>query len=158
MDPDVNTIQSQMRAVKVVWKCSVVRTMRKSLLPKQLLEQLLALGIPCVIASSGSSQRVDLGITTTGLVEFFPDDVITTRDHVERGKPFPDLFLLAAERAGIDPARCLVIEDSPHGVDAAHRAGMRVVGLSFRTPVARLTGADWIVTDAADILPLILVP
>ncbi len=42
MDPDVNTIQSQMRAVKVVWKCSVVRTMRKSLLPKQLLEQLLA--------------------------------------------------------------------------------------------------------------------
>jgi hypothetical protein len=42
MDPDVNTIQSQMRAVKVVWKCCVVRTMRKSLLPKQLLEQLLA--------------------------------------------------------------------------------------------------------------------
>ena len=77
---------------------------------------------------------------------------------MERGKPFPDLFLLAAERAGIDPARCLVIEDSPHGVEAAHRAGMRVVGLSYRTPVARLTGADWIVTDAADILPLILVP
>jgi hypothetical protein len=42
MDPVVSTIQSQMRMVKVVWKCSVVRTMRKSLLPKQLLEQLLA--------------------------------------------------------------------------------------------------------------------
>ena len=42
MAPDVNTIQSLMRVVKVVWKCSVVRTMRKSLLRKQLLEQLLA--------------------------------------------------------------------------------------------------------------------
>ena len=123
-----------------------------------LLEQLGAAAIPCVIASSGSSQRVSLGITTTNLVEFFPDHVITTRDHVERGKPFPDLFILAAQRAGIEPARCLVIEDSPHGIEAAHRAGMKVVGLSHRTPVARLAAADWVVTDAADILPLILVP
>ena len=121
-----------------------------------LLEQLNAAGMPFVIASSGSSQRVNLGITTTELVEFFPDHVITTRDHVERGKPFPDLFLLAAERAGVDPAACLVIEDSPHGVEAAHRAGMRVVGLSYRTPIDRLAAADWVVTDAADILPLIL--
>ncbi|MFZ4487091.1 MAG: HAD family hydrolase [Candidatus Nanopelagicales bacterium] len=125
---------------------------------RTLLEQLAAAGIPFVIASSGSSQRVNLGITTTNLVEFFPEDVITTRDHVERGKPFPDLFILAAKRAGTEPARCLVIEDSPHGIEAAHRAGMQVVGLSHRTPVARLAAADWIVTDAADILPLILVP
>jgi HAD superfamily hydrolase (TIGR01509 family) len=125
---------------------------------RALLEQLGAAAIPCVIASSGSSKRVSLGITTTNLVEFFPDRVITTRDHVERGKPFPDLFILAAQRAGIEPARCLVIEDSPHGIEAAHRAGMKVVGLSHRTPVARLAAADWIVTDAADILPLILVP
>ena len=125
---------------------------------RTLLEQLDAAGIPFVIASSGSSQRVSLGITTTNLVEFFPDHVITSRDHVERGKPFPDLFILAAQRAGIPPARCLVIEDSPHGIEAAHRAGMLVVGLSHRTPAARLSAADWIVTDAADILPLILVP
>ncbi|CAB4957361.1 unannotated protein [freshwater metagenome] len=125
---------------------------------RTLLEQLGAAAIPFVIASSGSSQRVSLGITTTKLVEFFPDHVITTRDHVERGKPFPDLFILAAKRAGIAPARCLVIEDSPHGIEAAHRAGMKVIGLSHRTPVARLAAADWIVTDAADILPLILVP
>jgi HAD superfamily hydrolase (TIGR01509 family) len=125
---------------------------------RDLLEALTALGMPFVIASSGSSQRVQLGITTTSLVEFFPDRAITTRDHVERGKPFPDLFLLAAERAGIPAERCLVIEDSPHGVDAAHRAGMKVVALSFRTPAARLTDADWVVTDAAQILPLIMSP
>lgn len=123
---------------------------------RTLLEELTAAKVPFVIASSGSSQRVKLGITTTHLIEFFPDHVITTRDHVQRGKPFPDLFLLAAERAGIEPARCLVVEDSPHGVEAAHRAGMRVVGLSYRTPVSRLTAADWVVTDAAEILPLIL--
>ena len=125
---------------------------------RTLLEQLDVAGIPFVIASSGSSQRVNLGITITNLVEFFPSHVITSRDHVERGKPFPDLFLLAAQRAGIPPARCLVIEDSPHGIEAAHRAGMLVVGLSHRTPAARLSAADWIVTDANDILPLILVP
>ena len=123
---------------------------------RDLLQSLTEAGMPFVIASSGSSARVQLGITTTNLVEFFPDHVLTTRDHVERGKPFPDLFLLAAQRAGIDPAHCLVVEDSPHGVEAAHRAGMRVVGLSHRTPAERLADADWVVTDARDILPLIL--
>lgn len=121
-----------------------------------LLESLTTAGMPFVIASSGSSARVDLGVTTTDLVEFFPDHVRTTRDHVERGKPFPDLFLLAAERAGVDPAHCLVIEDSPHGIEAAHAAGMRVVGLSYRTPAVRLAAADWVVTDASLIRPLIL--
>lgn len=124
----------------------------------ELLDALTATGVPFVIASSGSSERVQLGVTTTGLVHHFPQDAITTRDHVDHGKPFPDLFLLASERAGIAPDRCLVIEDSPHGVEAAHRAGMKVVGLSYRTPSSRLGDADWVVTDPAEILPLILVP
>ncbi len=121
-----------------------------------LLESLDEAGMPIAIASSGSSARVDLGITSTDLVTFFPDHVRTTRDHVERGKPFPDLFLLAAERAGVDPAHCVVVEDSPHGIEAARRAGMRVIGLAHRTPAARLADADWVVTDARLIGPLIL--
>ncbi len=121
-----------------------------------LLYALQEAGLPFVIASSGSSARVDLGVTTTELAAYFPERARTTRDHVERGKPFPDLFLLAAARAGVDPADCLVVEDSPHGVEAAHRAGMRVVGLAHRTPADRLQGADWIVHDTSAILPLIL--
>ena len=121
-----------------------------------LLDALQEAGMPFVIASSGSSARVDLGVTTTELAAYFPPHVRTTRDHVERAKPFPDLFLLAAERAGVDPSSCLVIEDSPHGVEAAHRAGMRVVGLAHRTPPDRLQDADWVVRDTSAILPLIL--
>ena len=52
--------------------------------------------------------------------------VVTTGDEVINGKPAPDLFLLAAERLGVEPSRCLVLEDSEAGVMAAHRAGMRV--------------------------------
>jgi HAD superfamily hydrolase (TIGR01509 family) len=123
---------------------------------RSLLEALDAAGVPYAIASSGSSERVALGVTSAGLASFFPDDVITSRDHVDRGKPFPDLFLLAAKRANVAPERCLVVEDSPHGIDAAHRAGMRAVGLSYRTPLARLQKADWMVTDASEILSLVL--
>ena len=123
---------------------------------RELLDALVAAGIPFVIASSGSSARVDLGVQTTALAAYFPHHVRTTREHVERAKPFPDLFLLAAERAGVTPEQCLVIEDSPQGVEAARRAGMRVVGLAHRTPADRLADPDFVVGDTSAILPLIL--
>ena len=132
---------------------------RAGLLPVPgIRDVLLALrgdGVRMSIASSGSRQRVGLGIELTGLDEFFPPEAITTRDDVDRGKPFPDLFLLSAERGSAPATRCLVIEDSPAGVEAAHRAGMRVVGLSFRTPPDRLVDADWVMTEATGILDLV---
>jgi HAD superfamily hydrolase (TIGR01509 family) len=121
----------------------------------ELLTALNDRGIPIAIASSGSAQRVRLGITTTDLLRYFPDGAITTRDDVTRGKPFPDLFLLAAQRADVAPDRCLVVEDSPYGVEAAHRAGMKVVALSYRTPADRLSAADWVVFDAASVLDVL---
>jgi len=122
------------------------------------VELVAASGLPFCIGTSGSSEETESKLASAGLADLFRRDRIFTAPQVKRGKPFPDLFLLAAQRAGIPPARCLVIEDSPHGIEAAHRAGMLVVGLSHRTPAARLSAADWIVTDANDILPLILVP
>ena len=121
-----------------------------------LLDQLQAHQLVNVVASSGTSQRVELGLECSGLAPYFDSSRITTRDHVSRGKPAPDIFLAAAVKAATDPARCIVIEDSPHGITAARRAGMRVIGLSHRTPAQRLIGADWVVTDTAAIQSLLL--
>lgn len=123
-----------------------------------LLQSLTSAGRAIAIASSGTSQRVNLGITSSGLDHFFADAVIITADDVTRGKPFPDLFLTAADRAGVDPTRCLVIEDSPFGVEAAHRAGMPAIGLAFRTPASQLADADHVVTDVDEIRSLLGLP
>lgn len=120
-----------------------------------LLEQLQQRGIPVCIASSGSAERVALGISTTGIDGYFAVEAITTREDVQRGKPHPDLFEVAAGRARVTPARCLVIEDSPHGVEAARRAGMPVVGLAYRTPPGALADADWVITDPMQVLEIL---
>jgi HAD superfamily hydrolase (TIGR01509 family) len=116
----------------------------------ELLQQLTESAQPISIASSGNSQRVNLGITSTKIDHFFADSVITTADDVERGKPFPDLFLATAQRAGVAPENCIVIEDSPFGVQAAHAAGMKVIGFSYQTPAEKLADADWLIDDMRD--------
>jgi HAD superfamily hydrolase (TIGR01509 family) len=125
---------------------------------KELLVALHSHSLISVVASSGTSERVDLGLTCSGLSPYFDSSRITTRDHVSRGKPAPDIFLAAAVKAATDPARCIVIEDSPHGITAAHRAGMRVIGLAHRTPTARLEEADWVVESSETIRELLLGP
>lgn len=122
----------------------------------ELLQGLRNRNIPVVVASSGSQERVALGLSCSDLAQHFTTDRITTRDDVRRGKPAPDIFLTAAVKEGIDPSRCIVIEDSPHGVEAAHRAGMRVIGLAHRTPAHRLANADWVVDDAVGIQQILL--
>lgn len=120
-----------------------------------LVAALKSRGAALAIASSGTSERVALGISQTGLADSFDTGSIFTKDHVKRGKPDPDVFLLAANSLGIDPARCLVIEDSPHGVQAAKRAGMFVIGLAYRTPAEDLHEADLVMRSAAEVLELV---
>ncbi|MET9701065.1 HAD family hydrolase [Streptomyces sp. NPDC006529] len=106
-----------------------------------VLEELTARGIPYCLASSGSHERIRVGHRTTGLDEWFEEEWIFSSEDVGKGKPAPDLFLHAAERMGADPARCVVIEDSPLGVRAARAAGMDVFGFTAMTPAERLAGA-----------------
>lgn len=120
-----------------------------------LVQSLKSRGAALAIASSGTSQRVSLGLATTGLADSFDSHSIFTKDQVKRGKPEPDVFLLAANSLGIDPVRCLVIEDSPHGVLAAKRAGMFVVGFAYRTPAHDLREADLVLNSAAEVLELL---
>ncbi|MCF8107069.1 MAG: HAD family phosphatase [Desulfohalobiaceae bacterium] len=71
--------------------------------------------------------------------------------HAASSKPNPDLFLYAAEALGSDPGRCLVIEDAPHGIEAAHRAGMACIGIASTYPPGRLNRADAVVKHFSDI-------
>jgi len=82
-------------------------------------------GYPVSVASGGDAVTVHRTLRTIGVSDLFP--IVVTAEAVARGKPAPDLFLLAAERMGVAPADCLVFEDSPLGITAAERAGMGAV-------------------------------
>lgn len=87
------------------------------------------LGTPRCVASSSSIERILHSLTLTGLMPHF-GEAIYSSSMVKRGKPAPDLFLFAAQKMGVDPAHCVVIEDSPFGVQGAVAAGMKVVGFT----------------------------
>jgi HAD superfamily hydrolase (TIGR01509 family) len=85
--------------------------------------------VPRCIASSSSVDRLQLCLSLLDLTKEFGSNVFSA-DMVPRGKPHPDIFLFAADKLGVSPRSCLVIEDSAGGVRAAVAAGMTAVGLS----------------------------
>ncbi|MEV5877060.1 HAD family hydrolase [Streptomyces sp. NPDC052101] len=121
-----------------------------------VLEKLAADGVPYCVASSGSHARIRVGHRTTGLDRWFTDERIFSSEDVGRGKPAPDLFLYAAERMGVAPKRCLVVEDSPLGVQAAVAAGMAVYGFIAMTPAERLAGADQLFSSMGELADLLV--
>ncbi|HET9516616.1 MAG TPA: HAD family hydrolase [Actinoplanes sp.] len=113
------------------------------------------LTVPCCVASNGRPEKVALTLRAAGLTRYFEGRVFTAAD-VARGKPAPDLFLWAAACMGVEPARCVVVEDSPTGVTAARAAGMYVLG--YVPDGARpLVGADAVFASMAE-LPALLGP
>lgn len=85
--------------------------------------------VPRCVASSSDPERIAHSLALTGLTGAFGPHLFSSTQ-VERGKPAPDLFLFAAARMGVDPARCVVIEDSTHGVAGARAAGMTAIGFA----------------------------
>ncbi|MFB7947258.1 HAD family hydrolase [Kitasatospora phosalacinea] len=118
---------------------------------RELLAELTEQGRPFCVASSSDHDRLDLSHQLTGIAEFVDGRVFSAQE-VRRGKPAPDLFLHAAARMGVEPADCVVVEDSPAGVTAARAAGMAVIGFAATTPAERLHEADCVVSTAADLL------
>jgi haloacid dehalogenase superfamily, subfamily IA, variant 3 with third motif having DD or ED/haloacid dehalogenase superfamily, subfamily IA, variant 1 with third motif having Dx(3-4)D or Dx(3-4)E len=88
-------------------------------------EALDALDVPRCVASSSQPERIRLSLSVTGLLDRLEPHIFSA-SMVAKGKPAPDLFLHAAENMGADPAHCIVVEDSPAGIEAAKRAGMTV--------------------------------
>ncbi|MEV6245631.1 HAD family hydrolase [Streptomyces sp. NPDC051742] len=107
----------------------------------EVLKQLADGGVPYCVASSGSHERIRVGHRKTGLDAWFRDEIVFSSEDVGRGKPSPDLFLHAASRMGVAPERCVVVEDSRLGVQAALAAGMDVYGFTAMTPEEKLDGA-----------------
>ena len=87
---------------------------------------------PVSVASGGPRVIVRQTLARVGLTGLFP--VVITPEDVARGKPAPDMFLLAAERMGVPAAACLVFEDAEPGIQAAEAAGMKWVHVPSRGP------------------------
>ncbi len=113
-------------------------------------------GIPQAIVSSTPRENVRLVLESLGLREAFA--ALVAEEDVTRGKPDPEGFLLAADRLGVAPARCLVVEDAPEGVRAAKAAGMRCLAVATTRPPQMLAEADLVLPSLADprALPFLL--
>lgn len=97
-------------------------------LNQQVLSELTQKNVSVCVASSSHRQRVLKALEVTGQLTYFSHQAIFTSQQVARGKPAPDLFLFAAAEMGFLPEDCIVIEDSPAGIEAALAANMVVIG------------------------------
>ncbi len=111
-------------------QAAALATFPSALKPVPGIEQVLAnLERTRCVASSSDLDRIAMSLSICKLDPWFEAEHVFSAQMVEQGKPAPDLFLLAADRLGVAPDACIVIEDSPAGVTAAQAAGMAVVGL-----------------------------
>jgi len=114
---------------------------------RELLDALTAAGFRLAIGSSGVRPNLDLTVAECGLAGRFA--AIASVEDIRRGKPDPEVFLVAAAGAGGTPARSVVFEDAPVGIEAAKAAGMLAVGVGTTHPLdaLRAAGADLAVAD-----------
>jgi HAD superfamily hydrolase (TIGR01509 family) len=118
---------------------SLHEAFRRELAAVKGIEDVLdELTVATCVASSGTHEKMALTLGLVGLHERFAGRIFSTTE-VANGKPAPDLFLHAAARSGVPPHRCVVVEDSRSGVEAARAAGMRAFGYA-----GGLTPADWL--------------
>jgi HAD superfamily hydrolase (TIGR01509 family) len=111
------------------------------------------IALPTCVASSSRHRKLRFTLGLVGLYERFDGRVFSAED-VSNGKPAPDLFLHAAREMGAHPSRCVVVEDSRYGVQAARAAGMRVLGFAGGlTPGHVLEGPNTIVFESMHELP-----
>jgi len=116
---------------------------------RPLLAELRRRGIPHALASSAWPNWIASLLAATSLEGSF--DVIVSRTMVEHGKPAPDIFLYAAERLGVAPERCIVLEDTPTGIAAAKAAGMYAVQMrAASTAFPPLPEADLVLESLQD--------
>ena len=119
-------------------------------------EALEKLPHPKCVASSSSHEHIFSGLEQTELMPFFKREHVFSASQVERGKPAPDLFLFAANNLGVSPSECVVIEDSPAGIEGARAAGMKVLGYVDLTAEEELVAAGASPFSDMRELPLLL--
>ncbi len=110
---------------------------------EEWLQRLQEAGIPCAVASSTHRANIDAVLHRIGLEQAFLE--IVSAEDVVHGKPNPEVFIKAAERLAVIPARAVVFEDAHVGIEAAHAAGMKVVAVATTHPLEHLLAADLVV-------------
>ena len=118
---------------------------------KELIDALAQDGFRLAIGSSGPPENVALAMENLGGAERF--DAVVTGSDVTHGKPDPQVFLIAAERLGLAPGCCAVVEDAVHGVTAAKRAGMTAIALTGTVRREELVEADAVVDSLRQFSP-----
>lgn len=117
-----------------------------------LLRQLREEGRPRAVGSSTPRANIEAIMDVTGLTGMF--DAVICGDDVRQGKPDPEIFQLGARALEVEPSRCVVIEDAFVGIEAARRAGMRVLAVATTHSLTELEGnADRAVASLAEITP-----
>lgn len=120
---------------------------------RPLLEGLQRSGFRQAIGSSAPRANLDLIVKLTHTANLF--QTLVSMEDTQRGKPDPQVFLIAAERLGTPPASCVVVEDAPAGVQAARAGGMKCVAVRFvghhTEGTLRAAGADLVVPSLADV-------
>lgn len=121
----------------------------------EVLSYLKAHGYKVGMATSTPWDTVKDHLERTDMMEYF--DTIVTGDMIEHGKPSPDIYLLAAERLGVDPAECIGVEDSMSGVRSIHAAGMRAVMIpDMIQPTPEVETLVWKkLTEISELIPLL---
>jgi len=99
---------------------------------RELLHEVRAAGVPTALVTATHRHLVEVALTTLGPEHF---DVVVCGDEVIRSKPHPEPYLRAARLLGVEPARCVAIEDSPTGVASAAAAGCAVLAVPSEVPV-----------------------
>ena len=115
------------------------------------LDECKAEGLKCAVGSSGYRANVDFVLDKCNIERYF--DYAVAGDEVTRCKPDPEIYLTAAAKLGLRADECVVFEDAEAGIEAAKRAGMRVVALAttFNRDFLKTTDADYIIDDFRDI-------
>jgi beta-phosphoglucomutase family hydrolase len=116
------------------------------------LERTRQLGIKMAVATAAPNANVEFILDGLDMRHFF--QAITTAADIANGKPDPEIFLRSAEKLNVEPADCLVFEDAFNGFEAAHRAGMRSVGIATVNPVEEILKRDSVVEAHKDFLDL----
>ena len=106
-----------------------------------LLKGLKERGIKIAVGSSGPRRNVEYVLERCGITEYF--DAIADGDMISKGKPDPEVFLLAAKLLNADPADCIVFEDAIVGIQAGKSAGMTVIAMSTTFPAEMLEGTGY---------------
>jgi HAD superfamily hydrolase (TIGR01509 family) len=114
----------------------------------ELVRDVAAAQIAVCVASQGSLEKTDRSLALTGLGRLFAARARFSAEQVRRGKPHPDLFLLAARKMGFTAGECAVVEDTPSGVTAGRRAHMTVYGLAADSDAGALHDAGAIVVES----------